>query len=283
MKKIILTAIILVLAVSASADVPENGIYHCAQAENGKMIIAVGGKEVYFGDDGRLDIMDAMISAQDNANTNFYLALDIPYDTTIECAAYVLVVDGTAYLQGGYGSSENISSSINFHVPGQERAEQVAEYFAIPLLLRRHPGHQFLVSFVPDKESFTVGEDVMVTLQITNIGSDTIAFMKGGRNRAARDNQYIFSAERNYEQVEDIGSSMHMGGMAFSKKLVPGEMFEDSISLKKWFAFAEPGMYAVHGSYYLAFQDPEDDTWRTLWEDHVAADFYVRVDEIQNQ
>jgi hypothetical protein len=40
-------------------------------------------------------------------------------------------------------------------------------------------------------------------------------------------------------------------------------MFEDKMNLNKWFSFKEVGMYEVHGSYYLDFQDPEDGSWNT--------------------
>jgi len=64
--------------------------------------------------------------------------------------------------------------------------------------------------------------------------------------------------------------------------LSPGEVFEDKISLSKWFAFDKPGMYVIHGSYYLDFHDPDAESllwWRTIWEDYASAEFTVRIKE----
>ena len=107
-------------------------------------------------------------------------------------------------------------------------------------------------------------EDVIVTLRITNVGTNAVSFMQGGRNRAARDNQYTFSARSRGKQVEDVGTSYHFGGLAVRRVLRPGDVFEDKVSLKKWFSFKDAGMYEMHGSYYVDFQDPEDDSWRTI-------------------
>ena len=51
------------------------------------------------------------------------------------------------------------------------------------------------------------------------------------------------------------------------------------ISLSKWFSFDKAGTYDIHGSYYLDFQDPGADSWRTLWEDYVSADCLLTVKE----
>src|SRR5262249_28752585 len=112
---------------------------------------------------------------------------------------------------------------------------------------------------------------------VTNVGDNTLSFQKGGRNRALRDNQYIFSAYWNGKQVADIGSSYHMGGLSTRKVLKPGETFEDRVSLSKWFAFDKGGLYEVHGAYYMEFYDPNASTWRPIWEDYVSADFQIRI------
>jgi hypothetical protein len=95
---------------------------------------------------------------------------------------------------------------------------------------RRHPQHNILVSFSPTKPEFKIGDEVTSVLQVTNIGKNALSFNKGGRNRAVRDNQYIFSARYNGKQVEDIGSSSHFGGMYVKRVLKPGEVFEDTIN-----------------------------------------------------
>ena len=188
-------------------------------------------------------------------------------------------MDGAAYRQIGSGSSQKDRSSASFEVTGDDNAKQVAKYFGTPLPYRKHPGHELQVSFIPVKQEFDTGEEVIVTLRITNVGTQAVAFMQGGRNRAARDNQYIFSATYRGKQVEDIGTSYHLGGISVRRVLQPGDIFEDKVTLQKWFSFREAGVYEIHGSYYLDFQGPADDSWKTIWEDYASADFAVTIKE----
>jgi len=39
----------------------------------------------------------------------------------------------------------------------------------------------------------------------------------------------------------------------------------------------------IHGSYYLDFKDPEDDSWGTIWEDYASTDFIVAIKERSNK
>ena len=160
---------------------------------------------------------------------------------------------------------------------GEVNAEQVARFFKSPVRRRAHPHHCLLVSFRPTAPQFSIGEEVTADLRIENVGTDTIAFQKGGRQRAARDNQYVFSARYNGRQVDDIGSSSHLGGLSGTVTLRPGESFEDRVSLSKWFALDNPGTYNVHGAYYLAFRERADESFFTVWEDYASADFQVVI------
>ena len=124
----------------------------------------------------------------------------------------------------------------------------------------------------------------MVTLRITNVGINAVSFMKGGRNRGPRDNQYTFSATYRGKQVEDVGPGYDFGGIAALRTLRPGDVFEDKVNLQKWFPFKEgAGLYEIHGSYYLGFQDPDDDSWRTIWDDYASGDFVVTIKERPNK
>lgn len=264
-------------ACAVGADSPDNGIYLREQGEPAPWIMSQDGQKLFFGSRQDIKVQKSELLSQDNANAGFYLSLTIPYDAAIDSSTYVLIVDGTAYRQSGSGALQEKASSISFYIAGEEKAKQVAAYFGTPLLYRRHPRHNLLVSFTPAQQEFPVGVEVTVTLRIANVGKNSISFVKGGRNRASRDNQYVFSARYRGKQVEDIGSSDHFGGMSVKYVLKPGQVFEDEIGLSRWFAFAEPGMYEVHGAYYLAFTDLDADSWRTIWEDYASADFLVVI------
>jgi hypothetical protein len=275
-----LTTLLLLVSTSVlGATQPDNGIYLDARGDPAAQIKCQDGRDLSLGARQELKIQKSEISSQNNANDRFYVQLTIPYDESLDAASYILVVSGTAYRQSGSGSSQKETSSLYFYISGDENAKQVAEFLKTPVIYRRHPQHNLRISFIPTKQEFSAGEEVTATLQITNVGTNRISFMKGGRNRASRDNQYVFSARHNGKQVDDIGTSYHFGGKASRLVLKPGDVFEDKISLSKWFAFDKAEMYEIHGSYYLDFNDPEAQSWRTIWEDYVAADFIVRITE----
>lgn len=278
MKRILVMLFLLFASACAvGADPPDNGIYLREQGDPAPWIMSQDGQKLFYGARQDIKVQESALVSQDNANSGFYLSLTVPYNAAIDASTYILIVDGTAYRQSGSGASQEETSSISFYIAGEDKARQVAAYFGTPLLYRRHPRHALLVSFTPAQQEFSVGAEVTVTLRIANVGTNQIAFMQGGRNRAERDNQYVFAARYRGKQVEDIGSSDDFGGMAVRCILKPGEVFEDEISLSKWFAFAEPGMYEVHGAYYMAFVDPDADSWRTTWEDYASADFFVTI------
>lgn len=279
MKRIFTTLLLLVSTSVLGADQPDDGIYLRAQGEPAPWIKSQDGQKFFLGAKQKLKIQKNELSSQNNANDRFLLHLTIPYDENLGPESYILIVAGTAYKQSGSGASQKETSSLNFYISGDENAKQVSECMKTEVVYRRHPQHNLRVSFTPAKQEFNVGEEVTATLQITNVGTNSISFMKGGRNRAARDNQYVFSARHGGKQVDDIGTSYHFGGKASKRVLKPGEVFEDKINLSKWFAFDKAEMYEIHGSYYLDFNDPDAESWRTIWEDYVSADFTVKIKE----
>ena len=276
--KVIMVISLLAMGSSALEEKqPDDGIYLRAQGESALAISTQDGRKMFLGAKTELRILESELTSQNNANDRFHLYLTIPYDENLSPSSYILIVASTAYGQNGSGASGKQTSSISFYVSTEEKAQEVSQYAKTPIRYRKHPGHNLRVTFVPTREEFSVGDEVRATLLITNVGVNTVSFMKGGRNRAPRDNQYVFCAYYHGKQVEDTGSSYHFGGLAARQSLKPGETFQDTISVSKWFAFDEAGTYEVHGSYYLDFTDPEEESWRTIWEDYVGADFIISI------
>lgn len=286
MKTFILVVLIFISSCVPvfAEEVPDDGFYLRGEGGASPKVKSPDGHELFLGQRQTLKVDLPRLASRNNENTRFVMSVTIPFDPDLGSTMYILMVDGKAYGQSGSGSSGNIGSSIDFYFSGKENAEQISRFIKTPVIYREHPQHNLLVSFSPSKQVFVVGEEVTATLRITNVGTKTVAFMQGGRNRGQRDNQYIFSARyaiffpRHRDiQVEDVGSSIHTGGLAFTRILKPGDVFTDKINLNKWFAFDKSVMYEVHGSYYLNFMEPGGDIFQTIWEDYVSADFVVKM------
>jgi hypothetical protein len=264
-------------AAASGADAPANGLYRTVQDASAPAVRDQQGAVFHLGE--RQERASATsLRSQDNTDTHFSLGLDIPYDPMLEPHRYLLVMAGTAWSQSGWGPSRQQTSSLWFQIDGEQNATAAARLFGIPVTRFIHPGHRLRVAFTPTRASFAVGDTVTVTLRIVNVGTEPIAFLKGGRNRAERDNQYVFAAWRGGQPIADIGHNGHSGGLAISVILQPGAVFEDVIDLGKWFSLTEPGSYEIHGSYYLAFVKPEPLSYQTIWEDYVGADFRISIE-----
>lgn len=142
---------------------------------------------------------------------------------------------------------------------------------------RRHPGHRMYVQFIPSKPAFAPGQPVPITLRITNVGDEPFNFMRGGRQRGARDNQFAFNAQLFDKMLPDIGDPINFGGIGSFILVKPGEHTEVSVDLTKWFAFKEPGVYMMRGSYFMEFADPATETYLPIWTDFACAEFMITI------
>lgn len=286
MKCINLPFILALLAGTTLQSAIENGIYHHSEHHPKHTAVDAHGHMQGFGEIAELDIRRATVMSSGNENTRYNVAVHIPYDETITTSAYWLVVDGTAYRQEGGGSSgagEDKTSHLSFTLNGPEKAEKVAALLNTTCLHRRHPGHQLAAQFNPLKESYEPGEEVVVELRLKNLGADPVTFLKGGRNRAPRDNQYHFNAYRytdTPEQVPDKGTPVHHGGLGHYVTIEPGETFTDKVNLSKWFDFDTAGNYQVLGTYGMYLLSPEE-SFNILWEDYLTSEFSLRVGEAE--
>lgn len=274
-KTTIIIVLFFVCAGHLAANQFKDGIYLIANEKSSSEITTQSGNKIFVGDKISLKIKESRLISTNNQNTDFNLYLTLPFNKKISDFSHIIIVNNKAFQQTSSGSSAGISSSISFNIVGEINAKKVAQYFKILVNSRKHPQHNLLISFTPIKKYYFIGDIVFAKLRIVNVGANTISFDKGGRNRAARDNQYIFSAQYGGKQVKDIGSNNHFGGLSNRIKLKPKGVFEDKINISKWFKFNKVGAYEIHGSYYLRFNNPNEKFSRTIWEDYVTADFIV--------
>jgi hypothetical protein len=145
---------------------------------------------------------------------------------------------------------------------------------------RRHPGHRMKAEFIPAKPTFKIGEPVPVVLRISNVGDSAFMFMRGGRQRGARDNQFAFNAQLDRRMLPDVGDPVHFGGIGGHDLVKPGEHVEIPVDLKKWFSFEEAGVCQMRGSYYMMFVKPDPDARpMIIWEDFACAEFTITISD----
>lgn len=265
----------LVCSTALGQTVPD-GFYLLTSDASAPSLPARNGGSIRVGIPQDVRVQRSHLYAMDNANSQFYLAIWVTPTSPAIDSPFALVVSGHAYRSGGGTRGYD---TVNFIIDEAANAELVAHFVGTTIEYRRHPKHEFLVEFIPTEAQFGIGDEVRAKLRITNVGSNTVAFMQGGRNRGTRDNQYVFSALLFGRGVQDIGSNINHGGLGGKRVLAPGEVFEDEISLSKWFAFDQPGYYEIHGSYFLDFLDPDSEGFQNIWLDYVSADFSVRISE----
>jgi len=276
-------AIAFLVAVSpVNATGIEDGFYIKSDDGSGQTVTNQDGEALQIGHKHPQPIIKATITSEDNANTRYEVRVTIPADGQTSRPLDVLAVAGNVYPRNGWGSG-GPSAELMFPLSGAENAEAVAKYFGVPVMYRKHPGYNLAVAFVASKPEFVAGEEVTVTMRIQNVGSNAFSFQQGGRNRAARDNQYNFVARFGDKQVEDIGTTMNFGGLSSDRVVNPRETFTNTVVLNKWFAFDQPGTYHVMGSYYLAFKllnelgSPVQPSWQPIWEDYATGEFNVKI------
>jgi len=256
-----------------------DGFYRQSTDGCGIEVKTEDGRTLRIGEKVEFKILRALIFATNRENTRFSLWMQLPYEQGLEQLRHVWVYQGRIYGQSSSGSSGQEISDMNFSVQTEEAAQAVADHFKIVLRKNRHPGHQMLVTYTPTKDVFAIGDSVEVRLQIKNVGTAEFAFMQGGRNRGSRDNQYTFAATDGDKSIPDTGSCRHLGGIARFVVVKPGEVFEDTVDLQKWFTFREKQYYCVTATYFMEFVDPEKakrNELESIWSDYATGEFYFQ-------
>lgn len=141
-----------------------------------------------------------------------------------------------------------------------------------------------LVTCETQKKIYTPEEPKKAILKIKNVGETAFTFVRGGRQRGARDNQFAFNAEYNSgdhppEMLPDIGNPLHFGGMGSFITLKPQEEEDIEVDLASWFNLDKPGSYSLRCSYYMSFEEVKKgkQSHDTVWEDFACAEFSFSI------
>jgi hypothetical protein len=254
-----------------------DGLYFTSPTNTGRSAKNGNGDTVWVGKNADLQILKAHVYSQDNANSNFTVALETS-DYKMDPRELALFVGDRAYVPNGWGSNHGRNNSMQFVITGESEAKAAAKALSVDCILRSPPGYKYLAQFTPTKAEFTNGEPVMVKFVLKNLDQGSFVFQRG-----ARDNQYGFRAMLSaIKPVLDVGQPANFGGLWGLETVEPGKTFDDTIDLRKWFAFDQPGTYFIHGFYAMAFYPAAKNSessmpWSLLWSDYASADFQVVI------
>lgn len=285
-----LLASLILLAHPAAAQAPEDGLYLIAQDGRGRVASTADGERVVLGERQSFSTDGAWLRATDNSNESFLLWLYGPQDGLLRSTSvaevvqelaelppapeYALVVSGTAYRGGG-------TPAISFSFVDEANTQAVAEFLDVEIAYRRHPGHRLRAAFEPHADSFVIGEPVIVSFELENIGNQALAIESRGRPPppARPDDRFVFAATLGARTVPDRRGWMRRAGFIGIRRLEPGDSLSFDLDLSEVFAFDEPGHYVIHGSFSLIFYEPQAASVAApiLWQDYVTRRFTVDV------
>jgi hypothetical protein len=265
-----------------AASAPEDGIYWYATGP-GKTVTRNDGAEIVLGQRLGQAFGTPTLASLRNDNSQFQLDLRRagPVAVGPPGTYLALVIDGVilgVWSQSDREKDGTMNLACTIH--GEKVAEQIATKLKAEFHKRSDPGHRFTVHWTPEKAAFEVGEPVKLKLEIRNTGTVPFAFRVGGQQRGPRDNQFRFVAYRASgfgKAVPDTGDPVNFGGISTIKTLQPKETFTATVSLDRWFAFADPDVYRVTGMYELQLHAPDSAFGRPIWDDVVVGDCLVRV------
>ena len=115
-------------------------------------------------------------------------------------------------------------------------------------------------AYVPDKETYCMGEPINLKFRIRNNGKDDFIFDKGGDYRGAtRHLRFYFTAvnKKAEDAIDPKPIQNCMGGIGGSITLKPGEDHEIELPLLAYLSFPAPGTYTVKGYQDLGFGEPD--------------------------
>lgn len=265
-------------AVLRSAELA-NGIYELAPEGAGIMVTRSYGGEIGLGK--RLSDNFGQVSMWSTSNENdrfrVFMQQAGPFVPEGQFAIYI---DGVCEMISSHTEPDaNGKTDLIADVAGHENARRVAAALGVDPQERTHPGHLLLVTWTPVRESYKLGEAVVLELKIKNVGKTTIRFMEGGQQRGARDNQFGFTAfagSGSGEPIPDTGDPTNFGGLAAFRELKPGEVFTKQVDIAKWFKFERPDSYQITGIYELELATEEFGA-RALWDEYATGRCRVKI------
>jgi len=241
----------------------------------------------------RLDHPALVSDTNDNSHLRLSVECLMARETEAKPMAIVLA-DKTFYVTSMTHAGGRLY--LQADVAGPEIAQAVADELNIKPKFRTHPGHQWVVSLRPDKDSYQLGDRITLTLTIKNVGQTTLSFTDGVLPPGWRNNQFEFVAFKHVgfeTPMADTGNATIRVMESTPKPvapdeapakpprpivLKPGEEFKTNVNLGDWFKFNAPDSYRVHALYHVLLQSP-DRSQQVLWDDCAVGQCTFRIDQ----
>ena len=226
------------------------------QPGNSMKAIDQNGKVIEISLDPGPEVKRSYVYAVDNQNAQ-YIATVIIEGIPDRSLWLALCVGGECFTTIGSGGTSDKTTQVSFR-GNPEQADRIAAFLKVPRLDRMHPGHKLRGEFVPSKNAFQRGEDIGVTLRLTNVGDVPIVYAKGGdyHSEIQRCNRFSFRIYFDGKLKKDITSADSGGGMVGRPSLKPDDTDTIEENLLNWGTFSRPGKYEVHCRYRLDLQIP---------------------------
>lgn len=274
----------LLLALSWQARAQDDGLYWSSDQPTQAAVTTLDGQKIFIGKPftEKIDEVTLISLTNDNTDYSFELKQNKPYSADASRQGIVLVLQKKGLLFDGFGGDttqrdyDNRLSDLDF-------VRKAAAFFKITPQDRKHPGYQFTARFVVNPGGYKLSDAVMVTLEITNCGTQSFLIQQPGIPGML--DVFSFTAfgfgpqwDPNNNAVANKPYTPGPIDMITSNiELKPQETRSIPVDLKDYLVIKKRGSYTIRGTYAFKVMSPDETTYRELWDDYATADFQVEI------
>ena len=164
-----------------------DGVYTIRADGKGQGVRLNDGREVMIGDKlkGKAGYTTVTSLANDNSRFELKWTYSGPIDAAPTAAGTALVIDGVGTVaSGGFSGRPGDPMGLLFLIPARNWPKKPRLASRQACRPRKHPGHRLEVRWTADKESYQVGEPVVLKVTIRNSGDAVVSFNVGNKQRS---------------------------------------------------------------------------------------------------
>ena len=209
-----------------------------AKAEKGSILVA--GRHIRLRNRATPRELVMISHANDNQEFLLWVVLPVQHENDFQ----YLRLDNDWWASQGTGR-DNQQTTTTFTLD-RAAARRIADAFGIAVHERTKLDDGVRYSWrIPPKATMDKTAPIPIVLRIENTGKAVVGVQLGGRQRGARDNQFVFSIARNGKPVA-IKDAPDFGGRSTIGKLEPGKHLDVTCpDLRAWADLDLPGYYTI--------------------------------------